>query len=69
MGLSLIIKNEILAFTVLCTITAAAAIFIFIKKPKLLGGDIEYIQEDFLQMFHKKNRNNKAVSQVSIEKN
>jgi hypothetical protein len=69
MALHSFIENEIIAFTVLCGVVAATAILIFVKKPKLLGSDIEYIQEDFLQMFRKKSINKKnTVSQATAEK-
>lgn len=61
----LLIKNELIAFPVLCAIAAVIIIFLFIKKPSLLGSDITYIQPDLLQMFKKK-KNSSIVSQKSI---
>jgi len=50
------ISDEIIAFTVLCSITGLAALIAFVKKPKLLGADVVYVQKDFLQMFQKKKK-------------
>ena len=59
----LIIKDEPIAFTVLTCIAGLAATWAFIKKPKLLGSDIEYLQPDFIQMFKKKGKKKKASLQ------
>ncbi|MFT4153200.1 oligosaccharide flippase family protein [Parafilimonas sp.] len=58
--LHLFIADEIIAFAVLCAITGGAATLAFIKKPKLLGSDIVYIQKDFMQMFAGKKRLKKS---------
>jgi O-antigen/teichoic acid export membrane protein len=55
-GIHFLIKDEIIAFTVLCSIVSVIGLYVFIKKPKLLGSDIAYIQGDLLQMFSKKKK-------------
>ena len=52
-GLHFFIENELLAFAILCTIAGATGVYLFVKKPGLLGSDIAYIQPDLLQMFKK----------------
>ncbi len=60
-GIHYFIKQEIIAFSILCVIAAAAGIYLFIKKPAVLGNDIVYIQSDFLQMFKRKRKLKAAV--------
>ncbi len=55
-GIHFFIKDEVIAFTVLCSIASLVGAYLFIKKPKLLGSDIAYIQGDLLQMFSKKKK-------------
>jgi len=63
------IASEITAFTIICCVFAIAATVVFVKKPKLLGSDIHYIQEDLLQMFYKKKGGRvQAVQQLDTEK-
>jgi O-antigen/teichoic acid export membrane protein len=56
MLLHVFIRDEIVAFSVLCAITGIIAALAFVKKPGLLGNDIVYIQKDLLQMFKKKKK-------------
>lgn len=44
------IPTEILAFALLCFITGLMLLFAFIKRPKLLGSDVAFIQKDFIEM-------------------
>lgn len=55
-GFHYFIKDEIIAFSSLCVVAGAVAIYLFVKKPKLLGKDIAYIQGDLLMMFKKKKK-------------
>jgi O-antigen/teichoic acid export membrane protein len=55
-GIHFFIKDEIIAFSVLCAVVSAIGMYLFIKKPKMLGSDIAYIQKDLLQMFSKKQK-------------
>ena len=63
--LHIFIADEIIAFSVLCSVTGVAALAAFIRKPKLLGSDIVYIQKDFLQMFKKKKKKQKDQSIIT----
>ncbi|MGN6212117.1 lipopolysaccharide biosynthesis protein [Parafilimonas sp.] len=65
--LHIFIADEIIAFSALCTVVGAAALVAFIKKPKLLGSDIVYIQKDFLQMFKKKKKKQKGQPIITDE--
>jgi O-antigen/teichoic acid export membrane protein len=68
-GFHYFIKDEIIAFAFLCAVAAAISMYLFIKKPKLLGSDIAYIQPDFLQMFKKKKKKTKmAVAVIPPDK-
>jgi hypothetical protein len=68
LGLKAVIPNEITSFVILCCVVGIAAAFAFIKKPMLLGGDVAYVQSDFLQMFQKKNKKRKKqAADVAIE--
>jgi O-antigen/teichoic acid export membrane protein len=62
------IHEEIIAFSIVCSITGAVATWAFVKKPRLLGSDVIYIQQDFLQMFKKKKKvkNLQAVATEEI---
>lgn len=59
------IADEIIAFIVLCSIMGVAALLAFVKKPKLLGADVVYVQKDFLQMFQKK-KNRKNLKPAAV---
>jgi hypothetical protein len=50
-GLHFFIRNELIAFPILCTIAGTVGVYLFVRKPALLGSDIAYIQPDLLQMF------------------
>ncbi|MEP6684645.1 MAG: lipopolysaccharide biosynthesis protein, partial [Parafilimonas sp.] len=67
-GFHYFIKDEIIAFISLCVVAASVALYLFIKKPKLLGKDIAYIQGDFIQMFKKK-RNKKKKLAMAVPTN
>ncbi len=60
------IKDDIISFVILCSIASLAIVLAFIKKPALLGSDVVYIQEDFLQMFKKKKKK-KLVTQPASD--
>ena len=70
-GFHYLIKDEIIAFIALCCVATVIGLYLFIKKPKLLGSDIAYIQDDFLQMFKKKQKRKQnlavAVSNDKIQ--
>lgn len=53
LGIHTFIKDAIIAFLVVCSIAGVAGLYLFVKKPKLLGSDIAYIQPDLLGMFKK----------------
>jgi teichuronic acid exporter len=61
-GFHYFIKDEIIAFSSLCIVVAATGIYLFIKKPKVLGKDIAYIQGDLIQMFQKKQKKKKKLA-------
>lgn len=66
LGIKAFIKDDIISFSILCCIAAVLVLLAFFKKPQLLGSDVAYIQEDFIQMFKKKNKKkNLAVQPVS----
>ena len=65
--MNLFIKDQIVSFLILSSIAGAAVLLAFIKKPTLLGGDLAYIQEDFLQMFKRKTKKKKAAKAVVSE--
>ena len=50
------IEREIISFVILCSIAFVTTLLAFVKKPKLLGSDVAYIQKDFIEMFKKKNK-------------
>lgn len=62
------IKDEIIAFCSTCIFTGAIGVYLFIKKPALLGKDIAYIQGDLLSMFKKKKKKQKTAAEVSADK-
>jgi teichuronic acid exporter len=64
-GLHTFIKDEIVAFTVMCGVASFVGAYLFIKKPKLLGSDIAYIQGDLLDMFAKKKKKKKNIEAVT----
>ncbi|MEP6466863.1 MAG: hypothetical protein ABJB05_11195, partial [Parafilimonas sp.] len=67
-GFHYFIKDEIVAFISLCIVAASVALYLFIKKPELLGKDIAYIQGDFIDMFKKKqNKKKKLAMTVSTD--
>ena len=55
-GFHYFIKDDVIAFTSLCAVAALVAIWLFVKKPKLLSDDIAYIQKDLLAMLKKKKK-------------
>jgi hypothetical protein len=65
-GFHYFIKDEIIAFVSLCSVAAVVAIYLFIKKPKLLGSDVAYIQKDLIAMFKKGNKKNKKEFEIAI---
>ena len=65
LGLHLFIANELVVFVIVCCMLAAVATWVFLKRPRLLGSDINDIQEDFLQTFQRK----KSNKEISIELN
>lgn len=68
-GLHYLIKDEIIAFSSLCVVVAATGIYLFIKKPKVLGKDIAYIQGDLIQMFQKKQKRKKKLAVKAMPTN
>jgi O-antigen/teichoic acid export membrane protein len=56
LAINAFIKKDIISFVIICSIASLTALFAFIKKPKLLGSDVAYIQKDFIEMFQKKNK-------------
>lgn len=67
LGINTFIKDEIISFIILCSITAVLVLLAFIKKPALLGSDVAYIQEDFIQMFKKKKQKKNLAAQTVSE--
>lgn len=65
-GFHYFIKDEIIAFASLCSVAAIVVVYIFLKKPKLLGSDIAYIQQDLVAMFKKGKKKNKKQLQVAV---
>ena len=56
LAINAFIKNDIISFVILCSIAFVTTLFAFVKRPKLLGSDVAYIQKDFIEMFKKKNK-------------
>ena len=56
LAINALIKDDIISFVILCSVTSLIAVIAFIKKPALLGSDVAYIQKDFIQMFKKKKK-------------
>ena len=65
-ALNYFIKDDIIAFSSLCVLAGVVGLYLFIKKPELLGKDVAYIQGDFLQMFRKKKKS-KQKKAVAVE--
>lgn len=66
LGIHTFIKDEIIAFLILCGIAGVVALYLFVKKPKMLGHDIAYIQPDLLSMV-KKGGKKKKKKQLQAE--
>ncbi len=64
LAINVFIKDDVYSFAILCCIAGITALVTFIKKPKLLGPDIAYIQKDFIQMFERKNKTNLKAEPV-----
>ena len=69
LGIHVVIKDSIIAFSVLCAVAAVVALYLFVKKPALLGKDIAYIQPDLLSMVKKRGKKKQKKAQAVIEKN
>jgi hypothetical protein len=67
LGINAFIKDEIISFIILCSITAVLVLLAFLKKPALLGSDVAYIQEDFIEMFKKKKKKKNLAAQTVSE--
>jgi hypothetical protein len=67
LAINAFIKDDIISFLILCSITAVLVLLAFFKKPALLGSDVAYIQEDFIQMFKKKRRKKNLAAQSVSE--
>lgn len=65
-GFHYFIKDEIIAFASLCSLAAIVVVYIFLKKPKLLGSDVAYIQQDLVTMFKKGKKKNQKPFQVAV---
>jgi O-antigen/teichoic acid export membrane protein len=59
------IESELLAFAILCMIAGATVVYLFVKKPNLLGSDIVFIQPDLLQMFKKQKGKREPAEAIS----
>jgi hypothetical protein len=69
LGIHTVIKDQIIAFSVLCAVATVVALYLFVKKPALLGKDIAYIQPDLLSMVKKRGKKKQKKAQAVIEKN
>jgi O-antigen/teichoic acid export membrane protein len=67
LAINAFVKDDIISFIILCSITAVTVLLAFIKKPSLLGSDVVYIQKDFIQIFQKKNKRKLAAQAASSE--
>ena len=64
--LHMFIHDEIIAFCILSSVVGVIALLAFVKKPKLLGSDIVYIQKDFLHMFNKKRKKGQKEQLITV---
>jgi hypothetical protein len=69
LGIQALIKDEIIAFSVLCAVAGLVGFYLFVKKPALLGKDIAYIQPDLLSMVKKRGKKKQKMVQAAIKEN
>lgn len=48
------IQTEIIAFAILCCVTGLLVLIVFIKRPRLLGSDVSFIQKDLIEMIQRR---------------
>lgn len=66
-GIHALIKNEIIAFMVLCFLAGSTGLYLFVKKPALLGNDVTYIQADLLQILKIKKQKQASALANKVE--
>jgi len=67
LGLMYTIKNELISFSILCTLLAGFLVFAFFKKPTLLGEEFAQLQKELIKMFKNKGKNGGGRRKRNLE--